>query len=436
MPVRTKHQSGCIVKDTKRRCWFGRWYEDRIQPDGSVERKLVTRKLADISDRYQRKRDVQPLLDDILRPLNAGQVDARSTMTLTRFVEDHYLPHVEAEKKPSTHEGYRKLWEQRLKPVIGNKVLRELKPFDVYSLLLELSRDGLGRRSVHRAKWLLSAILAWAVTTGALPPGGNFVPDVETPATPKPKPTHAATENEVLDALDALKGKPKARAAIALMFYAGLRPGEARGVCWEDFTPEYNQERSEQEGREVWEWQLKVRRTVWRNTVGTPKTESSEGVVLVVEPLLSILRELREAEGSPSSGFILRGALGRPLNLDVMARKVIKPAFQAKNLKWHGYYAYRRGLASLIKAATKDSLAAMGALRHSDVSTTEAYYIKAVSENTPAAIQAVEQRTLALMAKRAKQAENQSCSKYSASQAAAENPPSSDSRLNFSRAKG
>jgi len=33
-------------------------------------------------------------------------------------------------------------------------------------------------------------------------------------------------------------GEWEARAAVALMFFAGLRPGEARGICWEHYDGE------------------------------------------------------------------------------------------------------------------------------------------------------------------------------------------------------
>jgi integrase len=52
-----------------------------------------------------------------------------------------------------------------------------------------------------------------------------------------PEETYATTLNEVLTIMDLLEkeGEKRACAAIALMFFAGLRPGEARGACWEDY---------------------------------------------------------------------------------------------------------------------------------------------------------------------------------------------------------
>ena len=37
-------------------------------------------------------------------------------MSLTRFVEDRYLPFVEEHKRISTFHGYRNMWKRYLKP--------------------------------------------------------------------------------------------------------------------------------------------------------------------------------------------------------------------------------------------------------------------------------------------------------------------------------
>jgi integrase len=395
-----RHQSGCIVRDAKRRCWFGRWYENVVQPDGSVKRQLRNRKLADFSDQYRTKNDVRPLLDEILRPLNTGKVDARSTMTITQFVENYYVPFVKNRDnmKPSTANGYQREWKGYLKPRIGNIVLRDFRTVDAANVLNDLARHGLNNYSLKHAKSLMSGIFTYAKNVGVLD-GINPVYDAMIPKNAKPKSrTHAATLDEVLDMLDALKGKPKARAAIALMFFAGLRPGEARGVTWEDYEPIYNHEKQQ------WEWWLTPRHSVWRTFTTDPKTSDSAKPVLVIEPLRLILAELRAADAGPNSGPILRGKKGKPLHLDNLAKRQIVPALKAKAIDWRGYYAFRRGIGTRATAETKDPLAAKGLLRHSNVATTQAHYIKDVPENTRVAMQLIEQRTLALQAKRDSQA--------------------------------
>jgi integrase len=192
-----------------------------------------------------------------------------------------------------------------------------------------------------------------------------------------PEETHAASPDEVLAIMDALAnaGEHKARAAVALMFFAGLRPGEARGARWEDY-----------DGKK-----LIVRQSVWHTHTTSPKTESSAKPVPIIEPLGSILVELRARDGNPASGPILRGPSGKPLDLHNLANRVVIPTLQEAKppIEWHGRYALRRGVATAV-ADLSNSLAAKGLLRHSSVSTTERHYIKDVPESTLQAMKRLE----------------------------------------------
>lgn len=186
-----------------------------------------------------------------------------------------------------------------------------------------------------------------------------------------PAETHASTPDEVVAILDVLKRakdleerqKLQAQTAIALMFFAGLRPGEARGATWENY-----------DGKA-----LSVKPSVWRKHTTDPKTASAAKPVPVIEPLRELIAELQVAEDKPDSGPILRGVMGKPLSLDMLAGVVIRPALrnranyrngQSKDwrrLQWQGYYALRRGIATQLNTITHDPMAAKGLLRHSSV---------------------------------------------------------------------
>jgi integrase len=166
----------------------------------------------------------------------------------------------------------------------------------------------------------------------------------------------------------------KTRAAVALQFFAGLRPGEARGVRWEDFDGQ----------------RLMIRQSVWRTHVTSPKTEDSMKAVPVIEPLRGILTELRESDGNPSKGPILRGPSGKPLNLDNLSKRVLSPILKAAKIEWHGWYSLRRGIATTLTSTCHDPLASKGLLRHSSLATTQRHYIKDVPENTISAMNRLE----------------------------------------------
>ena len=383
-----KTQNGTIKRIGK--SWYGRWREDAIV-DGKIQRVQKFVKLADVDDRYRTKADVRPLLDEKLRPLNEGRSDARSTLTLALFVSDYYLLYGRESFKPSTIHGYTKLWRDALCPYVGEIRLRDFKTVDAANLLTALAAKGWGRRSLQHAKSLLSGIFTYAKNLGVLdgvnPVQGTIIPRKAA----APGETHATTPEEVLTILEVLekakdieeRKRIQAQAAIALVFFTGLRPGEARGARWEDY-----------DGKT-----LNVRQSVWRKHTTDPKTASAAKPVPVIEPLRELLAELREVEGNPASGPILRGELGKPLNLDMLAKRVIRPALRnkanypdkAELLTWHGYYAYRRGIATLANTVSRDPMAAKGLLRHSSVSTTLTHYIKDVPAVTENAMTQVEQ---------------------------------------------
>ncbi|HEY5030527.1 MAG TPA: site-specific integrase, partial [Candidatus Angelobacter sp.] len=303
---------------------------------------------------------------------------------------------------PSTVNSYTKLWDV-LCPRVGEIRLRDFKAVDAANLLIALAAKGLGRRSLQHAKSLLSGIFTYAKNLGVLdginPVQGTLIPRKAA----APGETHATTPEEAIEILELL-GRAKelsahqriqAQVAIGLVFFAGLRPGEARGVRWEDYGSN---------GKT-----LTVLQSVWRKHTTDPKTASAAKPVPVIEPLRELLEELRTLEGY-QAGPILRGVQnGKPLNLDslknektiqaMLASETIKPAIanpenyaenSSKRLTWHGYYAFRRGIATLASTISRDPMAAKGLLRHSSVNTTLTHYIKDVPEVTKNAMTQVE----------------------------------------------
>jgi len=181
--------------------------------------------------------------------------------------------------------------------------------------------------------------------------------------------------------LEALSGV--ARTAVALMFFCGLRPGEARAVRWEDY-----------DGKT-----LKIRQSMWRSHLTDPKTPESVATQVVPEILADILSESRR-----QSGYILTSPLGKPVDLYNLATRTVAPALarcascrkeKAEHdtpdhpfeplPRWRGFYALRRGLATLT-SSLDTPLAAKSLLRHANVATTNQFYIKSVSDDAIRAV--------------------------------------------------
>ena len=100
-----------------------------------------------------------------------------------------------------------------------------------------------------------------------------------------------------------------------------------------------------------------------------------------------MLNNFREVEGNPNEGYILKGSgFGRPLNLDQFARLTIKPLLAMEGIKWHGYYACRRGLGTVATEAIRDPQGAAGMLRDKSIETTAQHYIGISNPDTKRAM--------------------------------------------------
>lgn len=355
-----RQQSGYIFK--KYGSWFGRWRDDFLQ-DGQVVRKQRCVKLADASDRYRSESDVRPLLAQILHPLNEGRTDVRGTLPVASYIRDHFLPWAERELKPSTFYGYSHIFRHYLDPCLSQRVmLRDFRTVDATNLLSLIHRQTeIGRKHLLHIKALLSSAFRRAISQGVID-GPNPIREAEIPRKAAgPKETKAASLEEVMSMLSLKNLSLKAKAAIALCFFCGLRPGEARGVEWRDYDGEC----------------LRIRQSVWRSHTTTPKTEESKRSVPVIEPLAGILNELRQQSAEPTLGPILRSDFAdRPVSLDNLAFREVRPVLKAAGIPWAGWYSLRRGVATILAQIANNPTAASQLLRHKGIGMTLEHYIK------------------------------------------------------------
>jgi integrase len=172
--------------------------------------------------------------------------------------------------------------------------------------------------------------------------------------------------------------------AVATAALTGLRLGEIRGLTWESFEPG--------EDEEMLGW-LKVTRSVWRTTIGDPKTAKSKAPVPVIRQLAERLEAHRKRFGDARTGPIFVNSVGNPLDLNACYQREMKDVLKRARLPWHGWHGFRRGLASNLNRLGVDDSVIQRILRHSNLATTQNHYIKTAS---PDAIAAMKQLSDAL----------------------------------------
>src|SRR6266436_4375776 len=210
---------------------------------------------------------------------------------------------------------------------------------------------------------------------------------------------HAVTTESSRSSMLAVLPEP-ARTIVLTAAFTGLRKSELRGLI----RASYNGE------------QLSVDRSVWNSTVSEPKTKPSRSPIPVVRPLAEALgaHRLRAGILAQATLPIFQAGNGQPLNLDNIARRVIMPALspcavckmqEDEHLPdghsferdsslplWHGWHAFRRGLATnlhTLGVADKDIQAI---LRHSNIGLTMNVYVKSVNESQVNALDALNEK--------------------------------------------
>jgi len=384
MKNQQKHQRGHIFKSGN--YWYGRWFRDELVlctdltekerqafaekgvplPDHDDKSRVMVRrqhaeKLVAFGDRYRAKRDVQCLLDEKLKPANEGHERGEGTMNVAAYARDFFLPYSDREFKPSTSHGHRNLYKTYLQPHLGNLILRDARCCDIVHVLEEIHKThnkkngGLSRKTLSHCKGLLTAIFSFAkrngVINGELPTRDAIIPRKARSSPP----TVAYSCDTIMQMLSVLTGT--ARVAVAVGFFAGLRPGEMKGLKWTDYN-----------SREI-----HIRRSVWRSFETLPKTPESIGSV----PVETVLKDILEQHRRESSGeYILSSASGkRRVHLENLSARVIRPILDKAGIVWHGWYSLRRGAATAL-TSVDSALAAKTMLRHSNIQTTNAHYIK------------------------------------------------------------
>src|SRR5438874_5650684 len=92
-----RKQVGEIIET--RTAFFGRYYTSDTYDDGRRKTKAV--KLADKSDIYRSKADVRHLLNRLMESVNSGRDFPSAQLSLSEFIQKHYLPWCNVAKKSS-----------------------------------------------------------------------------------------------------------------------------------------------------------------------------------------------------------------------------------------------------------------------------------------------------------------------------------------------
>jgi integrase len=367
-----RHQSGYVFR--RGNFWYVRYYERVRGSDGTLSRVQRTHQLTRCEGNYKTKNAAKDLASEFLMPFNNRTYTEDSATPLGQYIEHQYLPYVESHREPSTYHGYRNVWRTYLEPrsTFMSMALREFRTVDGGRLLTDIAQSGdLTKATLSHIKHFLGGTFTHAKRQGFIN-SANPMHDVELPKARQGDETYAYSLGEIMRAIEILP--EPASTIVAVAGFTALRKGEVRGLTWEDFD-----DRS-----------IRVTRSIWRSQSKSPKTRASKAPVPVIPIVREKLEQWRAISGNPQEGWMFPNSVGNPRCLDDLAWDVIRPAFEKAGLSWHGWHAFRRGLATKLHQLGVQDKVIQAILRHANVSTTQKAYIKVVDSATEAAMQVLE----------------------------------------------
>ncbi len=149
------------------------------------------------------------------------------------FVKEKYLPYAKDNKKKRTYEIEEAFFDLWVNPIIGNKTLDEISPFDIEKIKKEMMDKNKSPRTIEYALAVIRQVfnksIEWGVFSGINP----------TTRVKKPKKDNRRirflTKEEAEKLLSELKKRSMQTYEMAyLSLYTGMRLGEIINLTWQD----------------------------------------------------------------------------------------------------------------------------------------------------------------------------------------------------------
>jgi integrase len=340
-------------------------------------------------EKYPDAASVTAIYHEFLAKLNTPAPEAMPAVNynddVQTFVEFIYFPEAKKRLRGNTVRGYQGIWKRlQSHTTLGKARIRIVRTPHIQQALDDLAKASeLSRASLSRVRTFLTQVFSEAIRRGYRDSDHNPVRDAKVPHGKAAQETYAYSLAETQRIMNLLP--PKASTICAIGAFAGLRRGEIFGLQWADVDEKNSL--------------LHVRREVTfdskgRMIISEPKTEKSKAPVPIIGPLLAILKDWKAAQKAVAAdawmfpaSFVraqhpngVVDSLGQtPTNPGNFDRDHVEPVLTKAKVAWHGFHAFRRGLATNLHALGVQDIDIQQILRHSDVNVTRECYIKQVS---------------------------------------------------------
>lgn len=168
--------------------------------------------------------DTQAEAEEIISKFECNQVEGLTPNSRLNDVIDAWLPNV---LEVSTRNSYASELRRHVRPLIGNKAIKDIARKDIKKVMEVAAHHGLSASSIRKVKADLSSCLTWAVDEELIP--FNPARSVKPPAAGVKKSRNVILPEEMTAILDEIKNNYTVAAYVLACFLieSGCRFGEA-----------------------------------------------------------------------------------------------------------------------------------------------------------------------------------------------------------------
>ena len=368
--ARRRHQTGrVIVRGKNPPVFVGRWREDVIQADGTIERVERSMVLGTVAE-LKTKRIAQRLLDPILAKINSFDYRPSKFISVEKFA-DTWEAQVLTHQKPSSVKAAQSHLKTYLRKHVGKVLLHELTP-QIQQNFVTLLSQKVSRKTVLNVLGTLSSMMRtaklWGYCTQTI-----TTRELALPAEGIHNESRFFTGDEARRII--AKAADPWRTMFAIAAMTGLRVGEVVGLQKQDLDFD----------RRV----INVRRSAWYGRVQTVKSKASAAPVVLADQLAELLKEYLTAWQPNPDEFLFLNRNGRPFAANKVVEYGLWPVLDKLKIPRCGMHAFRHCHASLLMDVGANPTVARDQMRHSDARITLGVYAHAIGNSQRDAVNKV-----------------------------------------------
>ena len=281
---------------------------------------------------FDRKADAENFQAEVRRRKQLGTIAHlhAGDDLLADFAVEWWRLHAKPNLEPSTLNHYSQVWDCHVLPGLGGYRLKELTPEVVSEFRAMLADKGVGDATIRKAMFTLQSVMGLAVLHGRV--ATNSVKAVR-----KPRQRSRRVRPLAPITVETIRTKLGLRDAtlVSVLAYAGLRPGEALGLQWQN----------------VRDRTLLVDRSVSLGREKSTKTNATRTVRLIPALIEDLGVWLRAARPGEDAELVFPRPDGKPWTEDDYnnwRRRNYKPAAKAAGLAEARPYDLRHSFVSLL----------------------------------------------------------------------------------------